>query len=365
MPLRIIRRPATLDERQAIEKVLACAPTLADRLKRGVVNTLVLWAASLLAVVVVWLALGWIAGKILGVNLGLHSAATLWVVRIALPACAIVAAIFSIKWVRGWADYRPALREDLAQSQVDEEQYTFTEGKRFQEQEHGGLVYFLRSAENEVFVVFDSESANLGAGGEDPLRSSYRPQSNLVIVRAPKSGWVLDRKPSGAELRVGPPVDLMADDKEWPEDETLCNIPWSQLDARLGYPADASDAQHDDPASSSPSPPAFQEPTLPAAKPEKPALNTAWKLGLSFALLVFSVLLLRVSGWFGIGIPIGLPLFMLYWFDLGRELRAKPPSNRVLRIVGWLMGIPLLLGFLFLLLCLAAMLFVGLVALYR
>jgi hypothetical protein len=52
-----------------------------------------------------------------------------------------------------------------------------------------------------------------------------------------------------------------------------------------------------------------------------------------------------------LGIPIGLVLSILYWFDLGQELRAKPLANRALRIAGLLMGVPQAL---FGLLCLVA-----------
>jgi hypothetical protein len=80
-------------------------------------------------------------------------------------------------------------------------------------------------------------------------------------------------------------------------------------------------------------------------------LTCGRKLGFSFVLLACSILLLRVNGWFGVGIPIGLVLSILYWFDYGRELRARPPKSRALRIVGFLMGVPQAL---FGLLCMAA-----------
>lgn len=69
-------------------------------------------------------------------------------------------------------------------------------------------------------------------------------------------------------------------------------------------------------------------------------ISAAGKLGLSFAVLVLSVALLRVDGWFGVGIPFGLILSILYWFDFGRELRSKPPENIWLRRLGLLMGVP-------------------------
>lgn len=69
-------------------------------------------------------------------------------------------------------------------------------------------------------------------------------------------------------------------------------------------------------------------------------MRTARKLSAAILVLVASVLLLRVDGWFGLGAVIALPLSILYWFDLGRELRASSSASRLQRVVGLLMGVP-------------------------
>jgi hypothetical protein len=222
-----------------MQKLLSEAPTSARRLKRGVANAVLLWAVSLLAVVAAWLALGWVAGKAFDIDLGLHSTATLALVGVATPLCAIVATLSSVRWMRTWPDPRPQLRDDVAQSRVSEERYVFSEAKRFQEPEHGGLIYFLRSNDNEVFTVFDDESQSLGVDDKNPLQSRYRPQSHLMIVRAPNSGIVLNSQFSGSELTVDEPVELGVAPPEWPEDQQLCAIPWEQLEERLGPAAAA------------------------------------------------------------------------------------------------------------------------------
>jgi len=239
VPTSVSQRPARADELAALQKLLSEAPTSVTRLKRGVANAVLLWAVSLLAVVAAWLALGWIAGKAFDINLGLNSTATLALVGVATPLCAVVAAFSSVRWIRTWPDHRAQLRDDVAQSRVNEERYVFSEAKRFQEPEHGGLIYFLRSDENEVFTVFDDESQSLGIDDKDPLQSRYRPQSHLVIVRAPKSRIVLGSQFSGSELAVARPIELGVPPKEWPEDEQLCAIPWEQLEQRLGSAAAA------------------------------------------------------------------------------------------------------------------------------
>jgi hypothetical protein len=234
VPTSTASRNATPAEVDSLRKFLAEAPSALKRLKHGAGNAFVLWAVSLLVVVVAWLAVGWLVGKALNLNLGLHSSATAWVVAVATPLCAVFAVLSSIRWVRAWPDFGPQLQSDLTRAEVIEERYVFTETKRFQEPEHGGLIYFLRSTENEVFTVYDHESQTLGLDDKDPLLSSYRPQASLLIVRAPSSGFVLSSQSSGAELRVGPPLELSVKPAEWPEAESLCSIPWEQLEQRLG-----------------------------------------------------------------------------------------------------------------------------------
>ena len=69
-------------------------------------------------------------------------------------------------------------------------------------------------------------------------------------------------------------------------------------------------------------------------------MRTSRKLLLSLGALVASILLLRVNGWFGIVIPVALPVSILFWLDYGRELRAAPSPSRARRVLTFLVGIP-------------------------
>jgi hypothetical protein len=227
-------REATVEERAAIESLLVRLPSAATRWKHGAENAFVLLAASLLSVVVIWLVIGWALGKALSIDLGLYSSASRWVIGLAVPICALYAVTSSVLWTRSLTDHRPLLRDDLASSKVIEERYEFAEAKRFQEPEHGGLIYFLRSASDNVLAVYDHESQTLGLDGQDPLTSRFKPLSMLTLVRAPKSGYVLSSQSSGRPLHVGSPEDLLVDPRDWPEQHERCDIPWDQLEVRLG-----------------------------------------------------------------------------------------------------------------------------------
>lgn len=237
MSTEIIRRPASGDEHATMASLLASCPGAMARWRRGAGNAVALWASGTLALTLAWLALGWVAGKLFGVRAGPHDVATLWFLALCVPVCAVFAVVSSVRWVRGWRDLRPHLTADLASAEVLEEHYDFEQAKRFQEPEHGGLVYFLRTAEGLVFTSYDFESQQLGANDEGPLTSRYRPQARLVIVRAPSSGLVLCRQASGAILNAGEPVEIGVDPDQWPSDDEPCSIPWDQLEVQLGTAA--------------------------------------------------------------------------------------------------------------------------------
>lgn len=68
--------------------------------------------------------------------------------------------------------------------------------------------------------------------------------------------------------------------------------------------------------------------------------KTARHFVLWLSVLVLSFPLLRISGWFGLGIPVGLVLSILYGFDLAAECRTAPSPNRLRRIACWALAVP-------------------------
>lgn len=235
MPSHFIQRAATPDERALLARWRSHAPTAMTRIKEGLGNALVYWAIGMLAVVILSLAAGWSAKMLFGAPPGFRSVIIEWTLAIGTAASAVFAAISSARWMRNWRDDRSVLRDDVHDAVVVEEHYTFTAAMRFQEPEHGGLIYFLRAAEDTVFTVFDHESQDLGVEGKDPLQSPFHPRTGLRVVRASKSRFVLHTAWSGERLPVEDAGDLAVDPADWPEPETLCDIPWSQLGMRLGH----------------------------------------------------------------------------------------------------------------------------------
>ena len=227
-------RAATESERAILARMLAEQPTTGRRWREAVGNALVLWAASLLMLVIVWSTVAWVMRKTSGVDIGWRSLWALPTLGVAAMACAAYSAWSSLRWIRSRKDLRSALQADIGGGVVLEEHYSFVEARRFREPEHGGLMYFLHDRQDQVLVLFDHESQCLGLQGRDPLDSDFAPRTELVMVRAPASGVVVDKRFSGDVLSAGEPRELAVRPAEWPQPERCCAIPWNELDTRLG-----------------------------------------------------------------------------------------------------------------------------------
>lgn len=226
-------RPMSALERQYLQDLLTSAPGKAKRWKQGAENALVLFAVLMLIFVVAWWILNWLSKAALNRDFGLSSEVAIWILALGILGCAVGAIVSTLRWIRDWKDTRPLLRADLESGRVVEDRYQFTAAKRFQEPEHGGLFYFLRTSDEKVLVLYDAESQDLGAGGEDPLKSTFKPCAELSIVRAPKTGFVISRQFSGSPLDAGEPRELTLGPEDWPDPDQYTSIPWNALDARF------------------------------------------------------------------------------------------------------------------------------------
>lgn len=175
----------TESEREFLARVLSRAPTSVARWLRGGANALALWAASLLLFALAWMLVAWALRATVHVDLGWDSPAAGRIAATGAVACALLASVSAARWLKGWSDPRPQLRADLEGGQVAEESYRFTQARHFQEPEHGGLIYFLRTADDEVLALYDHESADLGAAEENPLDAGHP-----LELAVPPSSWL-------------------------------------------------------------------------------------------------------------------------------------------------------------------------------
>lgn len=199
----------------------------------GGTNALITWAVLMLLILLGWKIVTWAAAVIFHFEISWQSSITLWMVSLAALSSAFYAVKDSIRLVKSRRNFRSDIRADLEVGQVIEEFYTFTAAKCFEEPEHGGLFYFLRTTDDKVFVIYDEESQNLGAEGENPLSSKFQPSTELVINRAPKTNWVVSKNFSGVMLEAGEPQVLAISPEAWPESESFCKFRWDQLEELL------------------------------------------------------------------------------------------------------------------------------------
>lgn len=197
---------------------------------QGFENFIVLLAASLLLYVIIWIITGWITNLIFDLECGYKSTYAVPIVLFGIVICVIYSAISTFNWLKTFGKDNVLFDQDLLNGMVVEESYEFKEAVRFQEQEHGGLVYFLRENGEEAFVVYDDESANLDANDEDPLDSSFTPKENLFLVRLPKSQFPFNKQFYGNDLEIIGDYDLLVDPGFWPEDDGICKVKWDDLE---------------------------------------------------------------------------------------------------------------------------------------
>ncbi|MDF1659499.1 MAG: hypothetical protein P1U58_17920 [Verrucomicrobiales bacterium] len=171
-----------------------------------------------------------------GIEIGVGSKIGDSVFAGAALAIAIWSIVESVKWVKSHKDRRPEFLADLDGGEVNEITHQFTAVKVFQEQEHGGLFYFLKTIEDRVFVLYDDESQDLGVQGENPMESEFRPKTILHMAQAPRTKFVLSREFSGDPLTVGETHDLLVSPESWPESDSFCRTRWDNLEKRFSQP---------------------------------------------------------------------------------------------------------------------------------
>ncbi len=234
MPLVIRQRPASLEEQQLIKNLRLQVPGKPGQIRAFLENTVVTWAVTMLAIILLWAGLCWCLRKLFGLALDLRSPVSLWLLALATPTCALFAAWHSWRWSRQQAKQRQAYANDLDSALLQEEHYTLSAAKRFQEPEHGGLLYCLLTDEKRVLVLYDYASQNLNQQEKNPLDSDFLPKTALRMLRLPQTGVVIAREFSGEPLPLSATFELDLDPEDWPEEDAYCQLDFAKLEFTLG-----------------------------------------------------------------------------------------------------------------------------------
>jgi hypothetical protein len=212
-------RSASDSERSALEAVLRnLHQSRSQRLKLlfGPAFTL------LLLLCLLWAVLYWVCGKFFGLDLGLHSAAAPWMAGVAVLVLLTVVGPEVLQTFRRSSAAIGVLQADLASGTVEDMTIHITDAMRLQEPEHGGLLYFLRTSDERVYVQFDYAS-------QGPGKSSYLPRDTLNVVRTRHGAHVLASVFTGDPVQIAHQGRLTAKPAQWPEPDTFCATPWNKL----------------------------------------------------------------------------------------------------------------------------------------
>lgn len=207
-----------------------------------------LWGWLMLVVIysVLWAVVAWLGRVFFDTDFGWHSQWSNAILSIGVLLGGLLVAYEIFRQLRFQFRRGRAIRHDVAKGLVNETRMKIVDAKRFKEPEHDGLLYFLLTSDNKVFAIFDSESQDLGVQGLDPLKSSFRPCEDLVIVNAPESRFVLSSSFYGKGIELAPPLALSVPPAKWPKSNEFCNTPWKELEqqysrltpsSRRRYPA--------------------------------------------------------------------------------------------------------------------------------
>jgi hypothetical protein len=188
------------------------------------------WVTGLLLWYLLWIVLAWVCRKLFDIDLGTHSR---WAMSIGLVIFGAWSSWMYLELRRQsrQANARhEALTADIVTGEVEEQTFRLTEARRYQEPEHDGLIYFLRTSDDRVLVLFDYESQQLGVQGLNALDSPFKPTGQLVMIRALKSHDVLMTRLEGEPLEPGAPLPFELPTRHWPEPETFLDVSWPELD---------------------------------------------------------------------------------------------------------------------------------------
>lgn len=126
------------------------------------------------------------------------------------------------------------LENDLKEGVVDVFEYPIYEAKVFEEIEHGGFVYFLRTVNDKVLALYDYESIQLSMDEKDPFDSSYKVREIYKVLKTPNAKYLIGEQFHGGLIKVLEVKPLTLDNGIWPEHSEIVDCDWCDVESRFG-----------------------------------------------------------------------------------------------------------------------------------
>ena len=228
MAVQTRRRSMTPDERDYVEEDIHEQPD------GGARHFLRNWKYSLIGLALVWLAIAHAVEEVSDATV-LFDAQILPVAAVAILALSVFAAFVMTRI--GRSSYDPEIAEDarqaLASGEVVDKIFQLREGKVFVQPGKSGLVYFLRTDEDRVYVWFDEESEDLADEGKSIFSGKTKPLTRLIIPTSVAGDYEFDVTFEGSPIPLSEPMPLIRNEDKWPDDEEFCKVDWADVESRF------------------------------------------------------------------------------------------------------------------------------------
>ena len=232
--MSVITRQMTTKELTELKANLPRLHEIID--KEMILMLLGAWITLFFIYTLIWLIAAWFGRALFDAHFGWNSQWKDTIVFIGVLLGGLFVSYAILHQLKYQHRRGTVIRRDIAKGVVNEMRMKVVEAKRFEEPEHGGLLYFLYTSDKKVFTMFDYESQDLGVQGLDPLTSSFCPCENFAIVQAPESRLVLNSNFTGDQIKLEPPLVLAVPPAKWPRFEEFCNTPWEKLETKYSRP---------------------------------------------------------------------------------------------------------------------------------
>jgi hypothetical protein len=185
-----------------------------------------------LVLVLIWIFINWLLGFIITFDFGWNSQYRNYILW-PIVGLSYSWLFFEVAKTCGPnSQTKQALKKDLEVKVLKVSEYPIYEVKFFEEPEHGGFIYFVRTSGDKVLALFDSESQDLSIDDQDPKDSSYKIRNVLKISKAPNSNIIVGEQFSGEPVQIPELEVFTANTKIWPKHADFVKCKWENISAK-------------------------------------------------------------------------------------------------------------------------------------